>query len=265
MQKENNHNLFFGLKVSAPWPTSHPEGRIVPETSRHLTLAFMGTVPKEKLLSNLQTFPQPPQLLAAGICDSLLFLPPDKPHVVAYNIEWLSQKQELLSFRHALYEWLISLGYQLDERPFLSHVTVARAPFNETQWLSHFTKLPLITRHIHLYESVDNLTYEPIWTYPLMPPFIEFSHTGDIAYKIYGKDPSQIFLHAQLALAFEHLPFLSHITTDPAHSLEEIVALLNEKIAQLDQDEGSPFKAVSFHGDLIQENKLLIWEMIVDV
>ena len=265
MLKENNHNLFLGLEVSAPWPDSFPEGRILPEASRHLTLAFLGNVPKEKLLSQLQTFPPPPPLSAAGICDALLFLPPDNPHVVSYNVEWLSQKQELLAFRHTLYEWLLTQGYRLDERPFLSHVTVARSPFNEKQWLTHFSKLPLITRRIHLYESKGNLSYEPIWTHSLTPPFIELSHTGDIAYKIYGKDPSQIYLHAQLALAFEHLPFLSHLTTDSASSLEEIVVKLNEKIAKLDQENGSPFKAVSFHGDLIEENTLIFWEMIVDV
>ena len=266
MQEENNHNLFFGLEVAVPWHDPLPKGRALAEASRHLTLAYLGKVSKEKILSELNGFPPPPSpLSAAGVCDKLLFLPENDPRVVAYNVEWLSQKEELLSFRQTLYAWLITLEYRLDERPFLSHITLARAPYNEKEWRKHFVKLPLIAGPIHLYESKGNLSYDPIWTYPLTPPFIELSHTGDVAYKIYGKDPSQIYLHAQLALAFEHPPFLSYLTADSVNTLEEIVMRLNEKIATLDQEGGSPFKAVSFHGDLTQENTLFFWEMIVDV
>jgi len=37
-------------------------------------------------------------------------------------------------------------------------------------------------------------------------------------------------------------------------------------VAQADQEIGAPFKAVSFHGNIVKKNnQLLEWEMIVDV
>lgn len=266
MQEENRHNLFFGLEVSAPWQEPLPSGRALPEEARHLTLAFLGKVSKEKLLSELPTLPLPSSSLApAGICDALLLLPEKDPRVVAYNVEWLTQKGELRTYRQALYAHLLSLGYPLDERPFLSHITLARAPFNEKGWRKHFVKIPLSAGNLHLYESVGNLTYTPLWTHPLTPPFIELSHTGEAAFTICGKDPAEIYLNAQLALAFDYPPFLNHLSEGFPSSLVEIVIGLNEKIAQLDQAGGSPFKAVSFHGELKEEENHLCWEMIVDV
>jgi hypothetical protein len=40
---------------------------------------------------------------------------------------------------------------------------------------------------------------------------------------------------------------------------------LNEAIARVDEQMGTPFKAVSFHGDIQEEEGVLKWEMIVDV
>ncbi len=39
---EEEKRLFFGAEVSAPWPKELPQGRVLEEKARHLTLAFLG-------------------------------------------------------------------------------------------------------------------------------------------------------------------------------------------------------------------------------
>jgi RNA 2',3'-cyclic 3'-phosphodiesterase len=48
--------------------------------------------------------------------------------------------------------------------------------------------------------------------------------------------------------------------------IDQLVIALNQAVSQEDQERGCPFKAVSFHGEIHQEEgQLLTWEMIVDV
>lgn len=129
-----------------------------------------------------------------------------------------------------------------------------------------FHSLPYITRHLHLYESVGNLNYKPIWSHEILSPFEEFEHVADIAFRIHGKDVKQLYYHAQVALAFE-CPELVHYLDGESdvHSIEEVIMKLNEIITQGDREIGTPFKAVSFHGGIKEEEEIFSWEMIVDV
>ena len=43
---------FFGAQVEAPWPKDYPPARMIPEKTRHITLAFLGQNP----LSHVQSF-----------------------------------------------------------------------------------------------------------------------------------------------------------------------------------------------------------------
>ena len=72
-------------------------------------------------------------------------------------------------------------------------------------------------------------------------------------------------LHAQVALANEFPPFLDFMDQECGEELDGVIAALNRMISQADATLGCPVKAVSFHGDLREEDGLLIWEMIVDV
>ncbi len=262
MQAEKN--LFFGLSLLAPWSDPYPEGRVVPAESRHLTLAFLGRTPQGELLERVQAHPLPlPALAPAGVADRLLFLPEKRPRVAAVNITWLRGGEAIAALREALASYF---GLSLDLRPFLSHVTLARAPFDARAWKRGFAIHPVVVHHLHLYQSDGNLIYTPLWTQELLSPFEEIEHTGDIAYTVRGKTLQELFLHAQLALATEHLPFVDYLNTESApNTLDELVMLLDEQIARLDSVSGSPFKAVSFHGKLVEQNGLLTWEMIVDV
>jgi len=257
--QEGEKRVFFGFSIEEPWPHLYPKGRILDETSRHLTFAFLGNVPYVNLEKNLDHFPKPSfDVGPVGICDDLLFL----KKVVAQHVKWLLNDESITSFQSAVQKWLSTLGFSLDPRPHLPHVTIARAPFEEEEWRSWFEPLPCMATGIHLYESVGNLTYQSIWEIPLLKPFEEIEHTADIAFHIRGKSLQQLYLHAAIAMSFKFPPFLHYIKTDHVEDLNQVVKGLNQMIAQCDLEIGCPFKAVSYHTHLIDEEN---WEMIIDV
>lgn len=263
----DTRRLFFGAQVEAPWPTDLPTGRLVAEGGRHLTLAFLGDTVWSALEGKLSSLPQPSfQVGPVGFFKECLFLPPRHPRVVAWEVEWLANPSLLLTFQGELAMWLRKEGYPVDEREFLSHITIARQPFHEREWRQAFHTLPVAIMGLHLYESTGNLVYSPVWSWKMAPPFHEIEHTADVAFVIRGESMAQLQLHAQIALSFKFPPLLAYFDRlSTGSTLPEIVVQLNELIAFADAEQGCPFKAVSFCGDLEEENGVFLWEMIVDV
>ena len=254
--------LFIGLSVEAPWPHSYPKGRVLEESGRHITLAFLGN---GKIL-DLKSFPKPHfQLGQAALASSVVFLPKFKPRVVAYQIDWVSGEKEVIAYRQELYKWLEPQGYSLDKRPFDPHLTMARSPFVEREWEAHFQPLPLVVTGIHLYESIGSLRYPTIFSVPLTPIFEEFEHTADIAFHIRGRNCQELYDHAALAMSFEFPLFLQYRKEVTPSTLDEVVKFLNQMVSACDRDHGCPFKAVSYHGKLHEENEWMNWEMVIDV
>ncbi len=247
--------LFFATEIHAPWPESYPEGRLLAPDRRHLTLAFLGNVEPP----DCANFPEPPiKLGVAGVLDELLIL----KNVVACHANVWQKENRLTQLKCDLESWR-ALS---DERPFLPHVTIARAPFDEKKWKESFSPLPFMTSTLHLYESLGNLCYEPIWSFPLVPPIEEMEHTADIAFRIRGEDLQEIYRNAQLALSFHHPEMLPELRPhEEVTSLDEIIFGLNDFISRVDTKMGASYKAVSFHGSIVQENEIKTWEMIVDV
>lgn len=239
---------------------------MIDESGRHLTLAFLGNISFSSIQKALSSFPQPSfRIGLTGIADRPLFLPEKNPRVVGWHIEWLTYQSELELFYHHLIDWLATLNFPLKNREFLSHVTVARLPFKLEEWVRVQDTFPVVMQAIHLYESVGNLRYKPIWSYPLLSPFTELDHTADIAFLIQGENLAQIYLHAQMALAFKFPPLLPYLDYKELNSLDEVIIHLNEIVGRADAACGTPFKAVSFHGELYRATEVLQWEMIVDV
>lgn len=261
--------LFFGLEIKAPWPSLLPTGRLLTESNRHLTLAFLGETDFEQLKTILPTIPHPSFNLGfGGFFDHCLILPPKHPTVVAWHIKWLEEVDSLLNFRHQLVTWLQEHQFSIAHanRDFLPHVTLCRHPFKQEEWKQAFTPLPLFISHFHLYQSLGNSQYQSIWHIPISPPFEEIEHTADIAFHINGYSFKQLHQHAQLALAFHYPLLLNYLSpVKEEETIEEIVMALNEMIALVDTEIGCPFKAISFHDTITQEQNLLTWEMIVDV
>ncbi len=259
--------LFFAAEVEAPWPTQLPEARLLSEKSRHMTLAFLGNVAWKPIEGLLPNIPLPSfRVGPAGFSDKCLFLPPKHPHVVAHHVVWLDPVSALVNYQRDLTAYWSASGYSLDDRPFLPHVTIARSPFDQEEWRQAFHPLPMMIRGIHLYQSMGNFVYEPIWSHLLQAPFIEIPHTADIAFEIYAETMQTIGFHAQIALAFKHPGFLKYLQPIAEDcTLDDIVISLNESVTRADIEEGSALKAVSFHGDVVKKNGLLTWEMVVDV
>ncbi len=260
-----NKRLFFGMQIVAPWPDELAPGRILREEDRHMTIAFLGDCELVKIEEMLASFPKPPfDLGIAGIFDRPLFLPHRTPHVAAWHVQFLEQKKEFLQFQRDFVSWLREKGLNIKEGEFLPHVTIARSPFKIHEWKNGFQKLPMYLKDIHLCESLGYSKYEVRWSFPILAPFEEIEHTADIAFHIRGKTLAQLHLHAQLALCFHFPAFIGYFEDREVNSQEEIVQSLNASVARADAEQGCPFKAVSFHGE-IQEGEFLEWEMIVDV
>lgn len=261
--------LFFGMEVVSPWPDQLPQGRILLDENRHLTLAFLGNIDLSQIQSLPSICPQLPFILGpSGYFDRLLFLPSAMPQVAAWHIHWLEQKEGLLLFQQKLTQRLIDQGFLHGKKSkeFLSHVTIARAPFSKEEWEASFVPLPCFVRNLNLYESLGHSTYKVIWQRPVLAPFEEKEHTADIAWIIRGETVQQIYSHAKLAIAFQEPGLLKYLPQDRVHNLDQIVRSLNRMLGEMDIQEGSPFKAVSYHGALRKgESNLLEWEMIVDV
>lgn len=270
IEKQPQKRLFFGLEVDAPWPEKLPQGRLLDTAHRHITLAFLGEVDFPKLEPLLQSaFPKPNfQVGLVGCFDDVLFLPPRHPHVAAWHVLWLDDQKELACYQKNCSEWLMRQGFDPHMRgEFLPHVTICRSPFEKKQWEKAFKPLPMFISNIHLYESLGGLKYEPLWSFPLKPPFMEIDHTADIGFRIFGENLTQIFRHAKIALAFAFPALLPYIKKeDQIENFENVIIALNQIVSKADGEIGCPFKAVSFHGDLKEiENKILEWEMIIDV
>lgn len=266
--QENIKRLFFGVEVYSPWPIQLPKGRLLDEQHRHLTLAFLGNIPYLPLKEHLLEFPHfSSKVGSVGYFDACLTLPPRHPNVVAWHAHWLQKEEPLVLFQKRLSDWLISKGYSLDKRPWNAHVTLCRQPFEADQWNKDFIPLPFYTTSVHLYESVGNLSYLPIWSYPIAAPFEEISHTADMAFIIRGENLQQIYQHALIALAFKAPEFLDFIEpVEEFNHLDDVIIELNALVSKVDRAVGCPLKAVSFHGELTEiENALMAWEMIVDV
>lgn len=266
--KEDVKRLFFGIEVHAPWPHHLPKGRLLDESHRHLTLAFLGNIPYSPLREILNDFPKVSlRMGSVGYFDSCLALPPRHPNVIAWRAHWLGDGSPIINFQKILSDWLISHDYSLDKRPWLPHVTLCRQPFDAHVWMKDFVALPFYTGAIHLYESTGNLNYLPIWSYPIKAPFEEMNHTADIAFVIRGENLQQLYCNAFTALAFKAPEFIEFFyLPDSLYNLDDIIIALNDIVSRADSKVGSPMKAISFHGEIIQlQDALLQWEMIVDV
>lgn len=268
MPSPETKRLFFGLEVISPWPDSLPQGRLLEESHRHLTLAFLGNTDFSKLSVVLPSIPLPSFTMGlVGKFDKCLFLPEKHPHVVAWHVEWMDNADALGSYQKTLTHWLMSQDFlPKSESQFLPHVTLCRKPFIKKNWEKSFETLPLIAKDIHLYESLGGLKYRPIWTQSFIAPFDEIDHTADIAFWIRGKNLDQLYIHAQTALAF-HSPILMNyfLNQGSIDTLDSIIARLNGAITRADSEIGCSLKAVSYHGHILEKNNILEWEMIVDV
>lgn len=260
--------LFVALRIEAPWPEELPRGRVIAPDVRHLTLSFLGQQEEERILSLMPGMPPYPLPLgAAGHFDKCLFLPHGHPRVVSWRLDLGDQEKPLSDYAHAVQEFFRSQGIEVEHRnTWLPHATIAREPFFSEDWEKSFTPLPFAITGCTLFESQGNLHYEPLWQMLFVHPFEKLPHTADIGFLVRGQTYEQLYRNARIALAFEYPPMLAYKANGPApQSVEDVVRALNQLVTAMDVATGSPFKAVSYHGQAKQMGTYMEWEMIVDV
>ncbi len=259
---KENRRLFFGFDIETLWPQDLPKGKLIEEKERHMTYVFLGNQDVDFLKENI-LLPEF-QVAPVGKFEKCVLL---NSNVVAWEIDWITKKEEIANYRNQLINSLQKKNIDVaDSRPFYPHVTVAREGNEFALWEKAFTKLPLILRSFHLYESLGNSKYESLWEHNFLMPIEEIEHTADIAFRIRGQNYQEIHLHAELALAFEFpriLPFIEKPKEN--ETLDDIIMDLNHLVTRADSELGCPFKAISFHGDLKENNGHFLWEMIIDV
>jgi 2'-5' RNA ligase len=256
--------FFIAFVIDAPWPDLLPAARYLIPEERHLTLAFIGKAQPEDVVKSFETLPMPS--FKVGFCsyfDQLLFLPehPSSPRVVAWHAK-IPHEEAVRAF---VTEVHIHMGLVLN-KPWLPHVTIGRSPFEKAAWEKAFQPLPFMTYKIALFESLGHLRYKPLAEIALAPPLERLEHTADIAFIVRGASINELLQNALIGLSFDDPRFLRfQPDLKEVASIDEIIIALNHFIAVIDEVEGSPFKAVSFHGNLKQTQDFYEWEMIVDV
>jgi len=257
--------FFFALEIIAPWPERYPEGRLLLESNRHLTLAFLGSETFSNLQALLAQVPKPPFRIAiGGSFTKALFLPKRSPRVAAWEVQWWEKQTQLIQYRQTLREWLQHVRFSIPEE-FLNHVTIARNPTSLNEWEKMFVPIPCFAKDLSLRGSIGNSMYETYWNLPLALPFQAIEHTADIAYVIRGESFEELYVHGWLALCFFEPTLTPYFVPATPSSLLEVILALNGRIAEADADCGSAIKAVSQHKVLRCNEEYMEWEMIADV
>jgi len=242
--------LFLGFEVDAPWPASYPAGRLIEPAMRHMTIAYLGSRQIDTSAAPLPPFRVGP----VGFFDKVASI----KSVLAWHVRWQSDGIE--HYIEEVRRWL-----EMDKGDFLPHVTVCRGEFSASEWKRAFSPLPMVVGALHLYESLGYSQYRAVWSHTFAPPFEEIDHTADVAYRVRAESIEELERNAQIALAFEFPPLLPYLKEAKGGSVGDMVGRLGELVRRVDSEIGAPFKAVSFHGDIRENEGLLEWEMIIDV
>ncbi len=274
-EREENGRFFFGYDIKAPWPENEPKGRIIPFESRHMTARFIGTCLRSQIINAITSFDFDPFFLT-GILNAIILLPAKDPHCLSLVFKPIMGAQSSIDLQISLEKLL--LDTRIDTRLLqqnhierLPHVTLCRTPFDAEEWRKEFHPLTCYCSELTLFETVGPLKYHKIKSWPLLSPFEVLDHTADLAFWIHGRNYTELFYNALLALSFFYLPFSKFIPTQhPSFThLGIVIDSLNEVISKIDIEIGSPFKAVSRHErtehKLVCDIQMMSWEMIVDV
>lgn len=258
--------FFLAFEVSSPW-NEEPPGRYIKKGYRHLTLIFIGKLKRESMEEISKNIPLPSfKVGPSAIFDKILFLPRFRPNVVAYEVNWLGNDYPII-YQKELLNFFEKNGVAIkNSRPFLSHVTLCRRPFKRSKWKIYFKKLPLYIESLTLFESFENSRYKRIWKREFVPPFVEIEHTADIAFHIRGKNFLELFKNGFIALSFKSPKIINYFSLpEKIDNIDDVIIALNNIITRCDIAIGSDFKAVSFQAKVEMEEKIIKWEMIVDV
>jgi 2'-5' RNA ligase len=253
--------LLFGFEAHAPWPKILPDEKTLKAKHHHLTLLYFEDVSYQKLHDEIRYMPKPSfRVGPVAVSDSSLFLPNRSSDIITWHVDPFGD-DPINDYQHALVEYYKELGYGFDKKEYIKHITLGKSGALKKEIKKNFKPLPLYCSNLHLYESLKGDQYEPIWTYDLLPPFEEQKEGQFI---LYGESFQQVFLNAQIALAFkfpELVPFL-----DPTYQVRNLhdgeirlTTLLNAAYRAIK----IPIDKTTFLENGKQEKGLLSWPLQV--
>jgi len=212
--KDSRKRLFWGFSFSSiRFSRGNTEivlpddGRKIKSDSRHATCVFLGNIAASSLEDYIRRgLLKIPERGLTGIIDNMLFLPSKKKPRVAAATGLLSNRNNATEIVESLKQQMISIGYRVEKRPWLFHITLARAPFKVHGW-SKIEPIEIFTvDSLNLYESLPNLTYRPLYTQKLSLPW-EYGEedSGGVKFNIRGMCYREIFFNT--LISFIHFAF----------------------------------------------------------
>ncbi len=260
MQSPDEKRLFFGFEVHAPWPDSLPEAKTLKAKHRYMTLLYLGDTSYKKIRGLIPKMPNPSfQVGPLGISDASLCLPKRHPDVITWHVEPFGS-DPVAHYQDEVTDFFIKNGYEIEEKKQIKHITLGRSATLKKVAKKTFRPLPLYFSNFHLYESLKGGHYDPIWTLDLLPPFEEVDKGY---FTLYGESFQQIFLNAQIALAFKFpdlVPFL-----DPFYKVRNLHdggIRLTTIINTAYREAKVPIESAFFPDDGKKEKRILTWDLI---
>ncbi|QVL57301.1 MAG: hypothetical protein KFB93_07945 [Simkaniaceae bacterium] len=260
MSNPDEKRLLFGFEVHAPWPEALPDIKTLKAKNRHLTLLFFGDTSYKKIHEHIRYMTKPSfRVGPVAISDSCLCLPNRSPDIITWHVESFGD-DPIDEYQRVIHDYFLEKGYDLERKKFIKHITLGKSIALKKQIKKAFSPLPLYFTNLHLYESLHGDRYEPIWTYDLLPPFEEKEEGHFI---LYGESFQQVFLNAQIALAFKFpalVPFL-----DPNYKVRNLHdggIRLTTIINQAFREAKVPIEKATFPDSGQEEKGLLTWDLI---
>jgi RNA 2',3'-cyclic 3'-phosphodiesterase len=169
----DTRRLFWGFEVLAQWPQFPQDGRIIEPASRHATMVFLGDTDHDILKPFIENYKPGITAAPTGYFDHIMFLPNKRKARVISLGGKINEMSQCVGEVQRLKRGMEALGLRTEEREWLFHVTVARAPFRPELWESMLGErsglhVPFRLVSISLYQSMPNLTYKKLHSLPLM-------------------------------------------------------------------------------------------------
>jgi 2'-5' RNA ligase len=142
---EDNKLLMVEILKKLKQQFSNKNIRWINQNQLHLTLHFLGDVSQEKIpllkqhLSN-ETKNHPTFELQ---CNKLIFIPVHHPHVISLSIQLNNALADLFK---DLKQEIQALNIQLEDRPYLPHITLGRIKEKLSDWQLSSDNLPFFQK-----------------------------------------------------------------------------------------------------------------------
>ncbi len=260
MKNTDDKRLFFGFEVHAPWPDSLPGANTLKAKHCHLTLLYLGSTSYKKIRNLIPQMPNPPfRVGPLGVSDACLCLPKRHPDIITWHVEPFGS-DPITAYQKEVTDFLVNHGYEIKEKQQIKHITLGRSAILKKELKKSFRPTPLYFKNLHLYESLKGNRYEPIWTHDLLPPFEEVNKGS---FTLYGESFQQVFLNAQIALAFKFpalTPFL-----DPHYKVRNLHdggVRLTAIINQAYREANVPIESAFFPEEGKESKGVLTWDLI---